>query len=139
MDYKDKSHHNSMDRTDGTGLTSTDPHVAGESIGWVPELRIAPRLPAAFNPQQPLQFQLPGALRLEFINNTNMRGTGCAQHSHTRVTGHRSVCDWLGTLPLQLDTDQHITNLSDPRGNNLSILSHLTAQAVSIKTMSSTL
>lgn len=56
MDFKDKNHPNSMDRTDGAGLTSTDPHTAGESTSSVPELRIAPRLPAAFNPQQPLQF-----------------------------------------------------------------------------------
>lgn len=56
MDAKDKSHPNSMDGTDGTGLTSTDPHTAGASTSSVPELGIAPRLPAAFNPQQPLQF-----------------------------------------------------------------------------------
>lgn len=45
-----------MDGTDGTGLTSTDPHAAGVSTSSGLELRIAPRLPAAFNPEQPLHF-----------------------------------------------------------------------------------
>lgn len=56
MDFTDKSHPNSMDGTDGTGLTSTNPHAARASTSSVPELGIAPRLPAVFNPQQPLQF-----------------------------------------------------------------------------------
>lgn len=107
-------------------LTSADPHAAGASTSWVPELRIAPGslLPSTHSNHSSSSYLGHWGCWLELINNTNTCGSGCARHSNAHATKHTDLwCDWLGMLLLQLGTDLHITNLSDPGGNSLNLIS----------------
>lgn len=122
MDFQNKSHPNSTDRTEGAGLTSTDPHAAGASSSSVPELRIAPRFaPCCLHPTATTPaLGTSGTEAAGWNSETPPARVGLAVQAtatltlpNTRIRGGTAAA-WLGMLLLQLDL--HSTNLSDPRG-----------------------